>query len=266
MTQGFLLFAYNNEAIDYGAMALWSARRLGRWLDKPVSLVTDQATEYNLDYSRPGWSESFDQVIIRESATQQTKRYIDKALTFKNLTRADAYDLSPYDETLVIDTDIAIQSTHLNRLWGHQEDLVVMDRSTDLFGRHDPEFTWIGDASVKFYWATQFFFRKGPYAEQFFRECQRVRAQYDAYRYLYNLPGGPVRNDYVWSIVVHTLGHSVATIPWNTYYSPSSDRIVEMNDRAVRVLGKDLLCRLEGVDLHIMNKFDLMQAVDKELA
>jgi hypothetical protein len=265
MTQGVLLYAHNNEEIDYGLMALWSARRIAAWLDRPVSLVTDQTTCDALDQQYRPWRSSFDRVILQEIHTDQTKKYIDRALTFRNLSRADAYDLTPYDETVVVDTDIVIQSRNLNKLWGLDQDIVVMDRSTDLFGRYDPEFTWVSNFSIKFYWATQFYFKKGPLSQYFFKECQRVRAQYDAYRYLYHLPGGPVRNDFVWSIVLHTLGHSIATIPWNTMYSPGSNRVINMNSTAIQILGNSCLARVEGQDLHVMNKFDLIKHIRKEL-
>jgi len=266
MTQGFLLFAHNNQQINYGLMALWSAGRIARWLNKPCSLVTDTLTAAALDQDQPLWRSNFDQILIKDTPTVQTKRYVDVALTFNNLTRADAYDLTPYDETMVIDTDIVVQSSHLNNLWGHSDDLVVMDRSSDLFGRHHPEFDWVSDYSIKFYWATQFYFRKSDYAAQFFALCQEIRSNYEAYRYLYHLPGGPVRNDHVWSIALHTMGHSVDTIPWNTPYSIATDRLVEMNDHAVKILGPQRLARVQGQDLHIMNKFDLMQHIDKELS
>ena len=41
LTQGMLIFAFNNEATDYIAMAAWSARNIRRHLDLPVAVVTD---------------------------------------------------------------------------------------------------------------------------------------------------------------------------------------------------------------------------------
>jgi hypothetical protein len=43
MTTGALIFAYNNEQIDYVSMAAWTARNIRRHLNIPVALVTDNA-------------------------------------------------------------------------------------------------------------------------------------------------------------------------------------------------------------------------------
>jgi hypothetical protein len=101
MTQGFLLFAYNNEEVDYGLMALWTARRIQKYLNKSVSLVTDQITKHKLDNLIPDWTLSFDKIFFEESSATQTKRYVDRQLTFHNLNRIDAWDINPYDETIV---------------------------------------------------------------------------------------------------------------------------------------------------------------------
>jgi hypothetical protein len=41
LTQGVLIFAFNNEATDYLAMAAWSAKNIRRHLNLPVAVVTD---------------------------------------------------------------------------------------------------------------------------------------------------------------------------------------------------------------------------------
>ena len=60
MTQGYLLFAHNNEQIPYGLFAVWQAHRIAKWLNKPVSIVTDHKT---LD-SLKGLESVFDHIII----------------------------------------------------------------------------------------------------------------------------------------------------------------------------------------------------------
>ena len=41
MTTGVLIFAFNNEHIDYLAMANWSAQNIRRHLNLPVAVVTN---------------------------------------------------------------------------------------------------------------------------------------------------------------------------------------------------------------------------------
>jgi hypothetical protein len=266
MTQGFLMFAYNNEEVDYGLMAVWTARRIQKYLNKPVSLVTDHITKQKLDDSVPSWQTNFDQVILKESSATQTKRYINRQLTFHNLNRIDAWDITPYDETIVIDTDIVIQSSQLNKLWGHQSDLVVCDFSTDLYGVKDAEFTWVNEKSIKFFWATVFYFKKTTDSKLFFEHCRYIKQNYNWFKHIYDLYDGPVRNDFIWSVAIHSLGGQannkwVNTIPWNILHSNYEDRLLELNDNSVKFLTKKGLCKIKELDVHVMNKFDLVDRI-----
>jgi hypothetical protein len=266
MTQGFLLFAYNNEEVDYGLMAVWTAQRIQQYLNRSVSLVTDYVTKQKLDDSIPNWQTNFDQVILKESSATQTKRYVDRQLTFHNLNRTDAWDITPYDETIVIDTDIVIQSSQLNKLWGYQSDLVVCDLSTDLYGVKDAEFTWVNEKSIKFFWATVFYFKKTADSRLFFEHCRYIKENYNWFRHVYDLYDGPVRNDFIWSVAIHSLGGQanntwVDTIPWNTLHSNYEDRLLELTDNSIKFLTKKGLCKIKELDVHVMNKFDLIDKI-----
>lgn len=264
MTQGFLLFAHNNEEIDYGLMAVWSARRIARWLNKPVTLVTDDATCAALTDKMPGWQQHFDTVIRQPSLATQTKRYNDRQLTFHNLDRISALELSPYDETIVIDTDVLIQSSNLNKLWNSEHDLLVCETSKDLFGRVDPEFEYVSETSIRFFWATVFYFKKTQFTRIFFDHCKDIKQNYNLYRQIYSLMSGPLRNDFVWSIALHTLEYG-QPILIDLLYSPHTDNVIKLDADSVVVLSNQGVCKLKGIDLHIMNKFDLIKEIEKEL-
>jgi hypothetical protein len=266
MTRGVLLFAHNNEQVDYGLMSCWCAMRISQYLKVPVSLVTDSNTARLLDQTNANWRRFFDQIILQDSLATQTKRYGDPSnqLTFHNLDRIDAYDLSPYDETILMDTDIVIQTDTLSKLWNSTEDYIVCDRSTDLYGQTNPEFLWVSDYSIKFYWATLFYFKKSQASKIFFNTCKWVKKNYNWLSYVYELPVGPVRNDYVWSIALHTLGHPAQSIPYNLLHSNFEDRVLDMSSSAVRFLTPNGLCKVEQ-DVHVFNKFDLLKHINEEM-
>ena len=267
MTRGFLFFAHNNQQVDYGLMALWTATRVRRHLGVGSSIVADRATLNQLDQTRPGWRTTFDHVIEQESTATQTKRYGEPTnqLTFHNLDRISAWDLTPYSETIVMDTDIAIQTARLNLLWGSNEDFIVCDRSSDLNGIVDDEFKWVSDRSIKFYWATVFYFKKNATTEVFFNTCKWVRNNYSWFSSIYQLPSGPIRNDFIWSIALHTLKHPAPVLPFNLLHSNFEDRLVDMTDSGLKFLTKGALCKIVQ-DVHVFNKFDLLEQITKELA
>ena len=113
MNRGVLLFAQNNAEIDYVKLATFSARQIKKFLDVPVSIVTD-----SLDAVTD--PEVFDKIILIDAQLEQNSRFFydgsDKhsKLVWKNGARSNCYNLTPYDETLVIDVDYVVNSNFLN--------------------------------------------------------------------------------------------------------------------------------------------------------
>lgn len=267
MTQGVLLFAHDNEQIEYSLMAAWQAKRINKWLNKPVSLVTDSESLENL--KKHNLDIVFDEIIITNHLTTQKKMYkgIDTPpmLTFKNVDRCFAWDLTPYEETIVIDTDIIIQSSNLNLLWGSNS-LTVCKQSTHLFGNKYSVFEYLSDYGINFYWATIFYFKKDDESKLFFETCKRIRSQYTWYAFVYEVSPSYIRNDYVWSIALHELGLvDVNVVPYNLPFVLDKDSVVKLSDKEVTVFSENRLCNLKNIDIHVMNKFSLIQFVKEEL-
>lgn len=267
MSKGVLLFAHNNEKVDYGLIAYWCAIRIIKHLEVGVTLVTDSTTASQLDINEPEWRDIFDSIVLQDSHATHTKRYGSPSnqLTFHNLDRIDAYALTPYDETIVMDADIIIQTSALSKLWGSDHDFIVCDQSTDLYGHTPSEFKWTSDRSIKFYWATIFYFKKSTASELFFNTCKWVKENYGWLSHAYELPPSPVRNDFIWSIALHTLNHPAPTIPFNLLHSNFEDRLLEMTIDSAKFLTAIGLCKVNS-DVHVFNKFDLLEQINKELA
>jgi hypothetical protein len=275
MTQGILLFAHNNGHLNYGLMATWQAQRIKKFLGKPVSLVTDRGTIKNLRDIGIKVFDHFDQVLLSDASTKQQRMLNKEWVAFKNVDRVHAYELSPYDETLVIDTDILIQSDRLNTVWNNQEDLLVLKDSTDSLGRKFDEFEFVKDQGIEFYWATECYFKKSETARVFFETCKNLKENYRWYSLLYGLPGKLLRNDYIWSIALHELGGIegatwASRIPRTLMFSVDRDTVHAFTDNTVTLGGKLLngdyrVVQVDRQDVHIMNKFDLMTIVNKEM-
>jgi hypothetical protein len=270
MTQGFLLFAHDNESISYGLMAYWQAKRIEKHLAKPVSIVTDSNTVQNLDQTIIDWRKTFDKVILVEELATQTKIYIDTELTFHNIDRVNAWDSTPYDETIVIDTDIIIQSNKFNHLWNYNADLVVCKNSPNLHGECSSEFRWISEKTLPFYWATAFYFKKTEESKLFFDHCKYVKKYYGWFKHVYDLNSGPVRNDFIWSIALHNLSGRenfewAPTIPWTLHHSENKDHILKMTECETRFLTPKGLCLVKNQDVHVLNKFTLLDKIKEEL-
>jgi hypothetical protein len=278
MTRGVLIFAQNNSEIDYAKISLYAARRVEEHLNVPVSLITD-SKDWLLK-SQPDAKNVFDRIISINSQTSQTKKFFDgtlssKVLTWKNLNRSDCYDLSPYDETLVIDSDYIISSNNLSKIWGNQQDFLIYKDSFDLAQwRDDRSFRYLNQLSIPFYWATAFYFKKNLENRSFFDIVKHIKNNYSYYRALYNIDSSAFRNDFAFSIAIHLMGESFAgPLPGKLHYSLDRDVLIDINNTSLKLLvekknyaGEYIATKTTNLDVHVMNKHSLTRCIDKETA
>lgn len=281
MTQskGALLFARNNGSVDYVKQAVFLAKRIRKYLDIPTSIVTDSP-----NYLREAFDEStFDQIIEIEYTNETNRRrYYDGALTekvlnFKNSTRAQSYNLSPYDETLVLDTDYIICNDILKNCFDSNNNLMLFKDSQDLANlRNTREFKYISDKSVDFYWATVIFFRKTDVNKIFFDLVDHIYDNWSHYQKLYQISNPLFRNDFAFSIAVHvmngfTKGDFVTELPIKHLYTIDKDILWEINNDEMlflvekeKYLGEYTPIKTKKQNVHVMNKFSLERIIDKE--
>jgi len=275
MSKGVLLFAFNNESINYIKQAIFCANRIKKYLDLPVSLVTDVDTSE--------LKEHFDTVInLNQKTFKNTKTYRDgslgkRVLSFKNSGRELSYDLTPYEQTIVMDTDYIIANDKLLNCFDHQKDLLLYNDATHL-GIHDntSEFKRISDTSIPFYWATVIYFKKNEINEIFFNLIKHIKDNYMHYRGVYQFKNTVYRNDFSFSIAVHILsgyieGGFVGTMPGKKFYSIDKDILLNIVDDEFTVLlekadrlGEYTLTKFKGSNLHVMNKFSLERVINEQ--
>jgi hypothetical protein len=276
MTQGVLLFAQNNGTVDYVKMAVFCANRIKKFLNMPVSLVTD-SPEAITD------ADVFDQIIVIDSPESNNIKYFHDGaetkskLVWKNQARSTCYSLTPYDETLVVDVDYVVNSDFLLYCWQQPHDFLIYQKSFDLAQSRDySEFQRIGNYSIPFYWATVFWFRKTPEMEHFFTLVSHVKENWSYYKLLYQITSTNFRNDYAFSIAIHmmngfTNGNFVVKMPKKLFYTMDTDFLVKIKNGTMQFLvqKKDnpleyLPIVISNIDVHIMNKFSLLRHIDNE--
>jgi hypothetical protein len=279
MSKGVVLFASNNHKINYVKQATFLAKRISKYMDLPTSIVTD--VDINDKY--PDSVDAFDEIILVNNLKHNyaSKRYNDgslsnRVLNFNNGNRADAYFLSPYDETLVMDTDYVVCNSILNNCFEQQKDLLLYKNAVHL-GIHNgtPEFDRISDTSVDFYWATVVFFRKTKLNEIYFNLIKHIQENYMHYRSVYQFKSNVYRNDFAFSIAAHIMngyqkGNFIANLPGKHFYTIDKDVLHSIEDDEITVLlekaqrlGEYTLSKVKGMNVHVMNKFSLERAIDK---
>lgn len=290
-SKGVLMFAHNNKELDYIRMAIVNAllvqKNMGLTRDQ-ITIVTDT---HSLAYAEDTLSVLVHQAcgnyivvdVDTEFKHKNQRQFKDTSITIKklpfyNVNRSDAYELSPYDETILIDVDYLILSNSLNQCWGHANELMMSyDYKDVMFERVHEELARIGDLGITMYWATVVYFRKTEYCETFFNFVKHVRGNREYYGNLYNWRGGLYRNDYSFSVAAHMISgfkdKGVPQLPVQLYKTFDTDDIYEvmgLNDivlylEKVRSPGDFILTRWKDVDIHVMNKWALTRISESML-
>jgi hypothetical protein len=273
MTKGVVLFAHNNEEVDYIKIATYAADRIKLFLNVPVTLITN-STDSSL-------ANKFDNVIVVNTSSPYTKYFYNgslagKHLTWNNVSRADVYELTPYTETLVIDVDYIINSNILDYCWNQPSDFLIFQRSVDLAPwRDNSEFLKVSEHSIPFYWATVFFFRKTSLNELFFTLIKEIRKNWNYYTTLYQIRSTNFRNDLAFSIAIHMMngfssGVFASHIPGKLFFTTDRDLLIESNNGSMHFLlenanstGGYISVKTNNTDIHVMNKYSLMELVNE---
>lgn len=276
MTKGVLLFAYNNNYVDYVKQAIYCAKRIKEYLSLPVTLVTSD--ENYLSTQFPFYKNFIDDVITQEASnTKQMRKFFDggqnyKTLPWNNFTRADCYDLSPYDETIVMDTDFLVGNSKL--LHCFENDIIkiskkVVDIKSD---RNDNTLLKVSDTSIDMYWATVFYFKKNKESEIFFNLVRHIRDNWNFYRLQYQIFPKNFRNDFAFSIAIHIMSGFenstfVQDVPGTIWFSSDKDKLMSIknNNKFTFLLDDPLLISVTDCNIHVMNKFTLDNIINEEL-
>jgi len=284
------MFAHNNEEIDYLKLATINAYLIKQNCDvHDITVVTNQ---HSYDYTVGELGKEFvhnaiSNIVITEkdknfkranNRLYKDTSHTSKPLPFYNVDRCDAYKISPYDETLLIDADYLILSNNLNSCWGHNNELMMNWSYQDIMSeRDDPTLKRLSPSGITMYWATVVYFRKTDFVEQFFKTVEHVRDNREYYQDVYKWPGNLYRNDYSFSVAAHMMGgfvdkgieqlpvpHLYKTFDTDDVHSaPSKNELVFYLEKP-RSLGDFILCKWRGLDVHVMNKWAINR-VSEEL-
>ena len=267
MTCGALIFAFNNEATDYVSMAAWSAGRIRHHLKIPVAVVTNSTD--------PALSSQFDRVIHAESESGGTRFFEDynSTVTWHNAGRVDAYALTPWEQTLVLDADYVVASSQLSFVLDSRRDFMCHDRAYDIAkSRLMDELNTFGEHRLPMSWATVMMFRKSNTAAYIFDCMQMIRNNWEHYRALYHIQKSTYRNDFALSIALGIISGGtwqVDSIPWSLASILPEYELEQIDtaDETFKIThresnGRNLYSAVSGVDFHAMGKKHLGDIIE----
>jgi len=283
MTRGVLIFAHNSPDIDYGLMSIIAGGLAKKNLGVPVSLVTDLGTLNWLQESGmiSKAQEVFDKIIeVERPYTKNVRNLHDgfesKVVPFVNSNRYSVWNLSPYDQTLLIDSDYLIFSKNLNQYWNIDSPVMMAYGMSDLTGERNGLLdNRVSETGIHMFWATTVMFNKSPESEFFFKLVDFVKDNYIYYADLFRFSPKQFRNDIAFSVAKHIMNG------FETEFTYSLPSILTVFDKDIlHSINKDTLTFLvsqpqdvsafwaattKGVDVHVMNKQSIIRNKDSLL-
>jgi hypothetical protein len=244
MTTGALIFAHNNGHIDYVSMAQWSARNIERHLGIPVEIIDTAEQSPNTR-----WFGDYQQ-----------------NMPWHNHSRVMAYELSPWDRTLVLDADYVVASDQLQTVLESPESFLCFRQAFDVTSVNDfATMDTFGDVAMPMWWATVMCFDKSRHAQLIFDAMRMIKDHWEHYRNIYKINQTTYRNDFALSIalcMVNGQTCDVPAIPWSMASVMPEYRLsqVSTDDYRVDFVNADRRpgwIKISGQDFHAMGKQQL---------
>jgi len=278
MNNGVLIFAHNNREIDYVQTAMISGHLAQTHLKVPVSLATDQST---IDWMKESKIYNsavslFDKIIVVERPEYGNVRNLydgaaPSTVPFTNGNRFSVWNITPYERTLLIDSDFLIFSNSLSNYWNVEEDILIAESYKDLVsdervGYHDK---YISDTGIKMYWATTVMFTKNEKTKVFFDLVEHIKVNYKLFADIFRFNDKQYRNDISFSIAKHILDgfetSSRINLPaLNTFIDKDILHSVNDDGNLVFLVSEKLndifyATSIKGMDVHVMNKRSILR-------
>ena len=284
--KGICMFVYNNEQLDYTKFSIVAALYAKHHMKQiPVTLITDEGTQ--------GWIEqSIDETILNNAVDNividnvehemNPRRHMDSPWTefnapFYNSNKHQIFNLTPYEKTLLIDTDFLICNNFYEYLF--DSDIPVgMHRYAEYLGGDIPYLNEVtlNNAGINHWWSTVVYFDRSEESKLFFDIWAHVKDNWEYYSLLYQFPKALFRTDFCVSIASHMLnGMNNDNFVHDFLGKPllnmdQKDDIAQVNGIGDIVFLKhkrseqwvNYLCKHKNDNLHIMNK----RALDRNYA
>ena len=240
-SKGILILYSESTQLDYKRLADLCARLAEHYLRVPSTIVK----------------------IAPEKKGIRTFKYENLELVsteWNNGGRFNAYELSPYDETLLIDADYFVQNDNLANYFGSDHNFLCHNRSWDVTGLQQLSMDEsMSRNGFKMRWATVCYFKKSDYAKNIFNMWESVANNYEYYSKLIGYQRDPFRNDFCLSIAHQVCSgyHNMDTFHYALPSMSTVNKLIDYGNKNWLILynhkNKHNVIRYSG-DLHVMNK------------
>jgi hypothetical protein len=249
---GVCIFAYNNDILDYHAMADICARNIKKYLELPVCVITDKNFE----------SEFVDTQIIHNYACEYNPRW---GTNFKNRNKWEVWNLTPFENTILMDADYYVMNDNLQYSFGlpkHVNCLQTVKQIAPKYNKYNLKHHYIDyDNTYKTLWSTIIAFNKSDESTLFFKLWNYVQDNYEYFHGLLGLRGKTFRTDYVLTIInILTHGELIGALPIKPYEMAPEDHVRKLSNDSMSIVtipndaDNFIQTKITNSDVHVQSK------------
>lgn len=236
-SRGILAFAIDTVDTSYSTIANRTVKLAAQTLALPYTIITQ---DHMADMNWHNYRHDVD---------------LGRSVEWKNFGRNLAYELSPYQETLVIDADYVVLDPNLLRIFDTAWDYLLQRQARSL--NDEPVPTVMGAYSLPYVWATVFAFRKTSKTQLFFDLVRRIEANYHYYKELFNVESRSYRNDYAFAmadIIINGFSVSNKSIPGPMLNVLQPIESITIQNNQVVIKDRESAYVIPRMNMHVLGK------------
>jgi len=243
-SRGVLLYCFNTDNYRYDRIAAKTVPLIKKNLGLEVTLVTNAET---FDLLPPMGFVNYK--IIKNSTGNSINQK-----PWHNLDRNRAYELSPYDKTILLDIDYFCYTDNLLTYLDLEDDFLIHDKVYDVTGKNSYDFR--RNSIIPMLWATVIIFSKTQKVRKIFDMVDLIKRNYQHFCSLYRIDFKNFRNDYAFSIALHQIQGQVPTkkIPVKLPTLPAMAKVTYFDEQGLAWEMEDQFGVVKNSDVHVIDK------------
>ena len=244
MSKGVLLFCTNTPTCEYHKIAEHCVELIKKNLKLEITIITDFDT-----YKKFKPMGMINYKLIEPEIGN--KRLGEQ---WNQLERRDAYNLSPYDTTILIDCDYFCYTNNLLTYIDQKEDFLIHDKIHDLTG--SGVYNFRDDSIIPMLWATVIVFKKTERVKKIFDMVSHIKDHYQYFCELYRIRFTNFRNDYAFSMALNQINGMTQQkfLPGRIATLPGLAKIKKFKPNGIVFEYEDKIGEIEDQDVHVINK------------
>jgi hypothetical protein len=246
MSAGVLIYCFNSEQVQYHRTTNFCIELIKKNLSLPTTVVTNSATKEHI--------KGADSLVVIENQKNNIRFYKDKTIPWYNLERSSAYDHSPYDTTVLLDSDYFVYTKNLLELIDSHYEFLLHNRVHDLTGRG--RFEYNNSSMIPLVWATVTVFKKTERVKKIFDMIKHIQQNYSYFCKLYRIDFANFRNDYAFAMALNQIDgfNQQYFMPTAMSMIPTDTKVLKIDHTGIVFQYDKFVNLVTEQDVHVLDK------------